>query len=207
MAARLYLVPIVTEAVGSQAWRGPQYLASRAHSAIAGLGGVVWSGSDYGLEPVMLVAAEVTSTQHTLLSSQAGVTALPLNIDQAIGAAALAAVRDALEAVNIPVGGWITASMTYRQVLRASLVVFYLLQRLSGMGYNVRLFAGEITLGSTIGAIPAATRNALNAAATSLGFDTSSITAAMTIRQTLQALAAQWDLTRELGHPLGDYPI
>ncbi len=145
---------------------------------------------DYGLEPVFLVSANLSGSDHTLLAGQSDVTSVPANLDATVTAGALTTVQNALEALNLP-AQWVTTSHTYRQVVGVVIRVSLLAQRFHGKGFG-RIFDGGVTLSTTIGSLPQQKLNNLEEAAQSLGFDTSGVTGGMTIRQALKLLGDQW---------------
>jgi hypothetical protein len=78
-------------------------------------------------------------------------------------------------------------------VLRVVAALFQFHQRYQATsGTSASLFAGGLTLSSTFSSLPASVRTALRNAAISLGYDTSSLTGASTLRQCLKAMADQW---------------
>jgi hypothetical protein len=188
MAFRYYLVPKAGTGVVADPYR-PAYVGDL---------GVPWQGMDYGLEPVFLVRADVTTPQHNGIVANADADAFPANLENTVGSN-LATVSAQLEAKGIP-GDWVTAGMTFRAVLRWVARLFCIAQRLNGRA-RLRLLS-EQTLDSTVGDLSAARRQALNDAAQSLGLDTSSITLAMTIRQALKILGNQITLPIVIGEAL-----
>lgn len=189
MTIRLYLVPLDESTPG---YRGPKYLRWRMNPN--GLD-VVWNAMDYGLHPVALVVADVDTVQHNTLIGNSGVVSLPANLDQSIGAA-LANVQNALEGLSIP-SDWVTAGMTYRRVVRSVLCLFQIAQRYHGM--HVARLLEQGTLDTTVGQLSPATRQRLNQAAQSMGFDTSGISSTWTMRRALKYLLDQWTLPIQIG--------
>lgn len=191
MAVRFYLVPIEEVSRGPGTARGPKYFAWRFDPDPPALvAGVQWAMRDYGLEPTALLAADVDAAQHTLLTSQADVTAVPANLDAQLGAN-LATVQAALENLHIP-GDVLTASNTYRQVLRGTMAIFSLAQRFNGkLGNAGRLFPAGITLSTVYSDLSANVRQNLQDAASELGYDYSGITLASTVRDVLKKIASQ----------------
>jgi hypothetical protein len=188
MTIRYYLVPI--ETVGEA--RGPKYLRWRFTENPTPLG-VTWSGMDFGLEPAMLVRADVTGGQHTTLSANADVVSIPTNIDANITADALPTVKAALETLNIP-ADWVTTAFTYRQVLRMVAGLFQFAQRHHGIHFE-RLFS--FNMDTQFSSLPLPVRQRLIATANSLNYDISGLSGSNTIRQILKDVADQW----------GDKPI
>ncbi len=177
MATQLYIMPIT--GAGTQANpRQPKY-------ASTDLSGADWTGMDFGNEPVMIVATATNAA----LSAESDVLTIPLNLDQNLTADAVTTAETYLENLPLP-GDWITTSMTYRQVVRTVCQFFMLWQRCQGLGL-ARLFTGGVTLSTTFGSLPAATRTLLLNAANSLSLDTSSLTGTSTMRQIFKAVAPQ----------------
>ena len=185
---RYYLVP---ENRATPDERDPKYVASDA-----ALVGLQWVGMDYGVEPVFLLAVfNPTAAQHIALDGKADVFAIPpggvsnTNLDAAIGAGALAAVKVAMEAMFIP-ADWVTAQTTWRQFLAAFVRMCQFMQRLHGM-YNVNLSPGR-GLDYRLNQLPAGLRSQLSDVVQSFGWDTSGITGAWTVRQLLKWVSQQW---------------
>jgi len=155
--------------------------------------GVRYSCMDYGLMPVFFVAAEVTPEQHTTLAAQADVIAIPADITQEIGAG-VATVQARLEQLRIP-ADWVTASHTYRQVLRRVLAWFMFAQRHHGL-HGERLFPDAADLETRVGQLDAGLRQRLIATAGSLALNTSAVTLNTSIRQLLGIITNQ--LSREI---------
>jgi hypothetical protein len=179
VTVRFYIVPREGAGTAKDDYR-PKYVRDM---------GVEFDSWDYGLEPTFLVAAEVTTPQHTSLASNIDVVAIPQNLDATISATALPIVQSNLEALHIP-AGWVTTSHTYRDVLRIVGKLFQFMQRFDGIHARI-FFESGITLDTRINQLTQAQRDALNAAAASMGLNTSSITGPMLIRQALKILGDQ----------------
>lgn len=169
--------------------RVSKYLAASGQAALAGLEGLDYSGSDFGLEPTMLVVANVSPAQHTILIAQLDVTALPVDTTQAIGAGALATVKANLEALKLP-AAWVTTANTYQQVLHVVLAIFQFAGRFAALT-GLDPFAGGFTLDSTVSQLPLAARNGLTATAVDMGLSTAGVTGATTLRAMLKSVADQ----------------
>lgn len=143
---------------------------------------------DMGDEPVCIVVADVGS-DHAAFAAETDVLALPSDLDQQVGAQ-LATVQNALESRNIP-AGWVQGTHTYRQVIRVVAQAFQFMQRLQVVRPG-RLFTGGATLDTRFNQLPVAVRNALVAAATDLGYDTSTLSGTSTLRNILKTMADQW---------------
>jgi len=186
MATRFYLVPKAgTGQTIDDVYRPKYFMNGLGQGLIAGA--IV--AMDYGLEPVFLVAADVTNAEHTTINANSDVTALPLNIDLAVGVN-LATVTGKLDALGLP-SDWVDATTTYRQILRKVTQFMQLAQRLHGL-FNLRVLPVGISLNSTVGSLSANQRQKLADAIASFPNGTASeITAGMTIRAALKTLADQ----------------
>lgn len=181
MATRLYVLPIVGTGASASDSRRPKYTDTH-------LLGVAWTMMDMGDEPVCIVVADVGS-DHAAFAAETDVLALPSDLDQQVGAQ-LATVQNALESRNIP-AGWVQGTHTYRQVIRVVAQAFQFMQRLQVVRPG-RLFTGGATLDTRFNQLPVAVRNALVAAATDLGYDTSTLSGTSTLRNILKTMADQW---------------
>lgn len=181
---RLYLMPLVDTTYRGAPARFPKYADTLRAS------GIDYRAMDYGREPVCLVRApNIDATTHAALVADTTVAAFPADLTQSVGAQ-LANVRQALEDRNIPGGQLVQAGTTYRQIVRAIIIIFQLAQRLDGLGF--RLFGSGVTLDTTYSALPQAMKTALVQMATDFNFETSAITGASTLRQILKAMFDQW---------------
>lgn len=181
MAMRFYLMPITGAGVKGDP-RRPKYTRTD-------LAGFDIDVMDAGNETPCLCAADVPDATHAILVAYADVTAVPADIDQQIGGS-LTAVQAALESFHVP-AGWITATLTYRSVLRTVMALFQFWQRYQALG-GASPFGTGVTLATTFGSLPAAARTALISTAQSLGYATDSLSAGSTLRQCLKAMADQW---------------
>jgi hypothetical protein len=190
MAVRWYLMAMQT----TNSNRYPKYLRARANPT--GLD-VAWGAMDYGLMDVCVCWADTTAAQNTALiaNSDCRLASTGANLDNAIGAGAVANVRSVLEALQIP-GNWVQAADSWRQVLRGTCGLFLFAQRLQG-AFNVRLVPDGYTLDSTWGDIPQAARDFLLQTADELGIDTSGATSSTTLRQIYRVLGNAWG-TRQI---------
>jgi hypothetical protein len=178
-AAHLYIMPL-TGAGTRQSPVKPQYVTQNYNAHL------------FGRQGYALVAATNTAAQDAALAKQPGVIKLPDNLDQQIGGG-LAAVQNALEAINIP-ADWLTASMTYRQAIKTVMGIFSFLQRYVAVtGVQLPVLDGKTVALSTIfGSLPAQAQQRLLDTAKSFGFNTSGLTSGSTMRQVLKAISDQW---------------
>lgn len=186
MATRFYLVPKAGSGQTiDDVYRPKYFMNGLGQGQVAG----AIQAMDYGLEPVFLVAADVTNAEHTAAVANSDVTAFPVNLDAAIGVN-LATVTGKIDALGLP-SEWVDATTTYRQILRKLTQFIQFAQRLHGVA-NVRLLPVGVTLNSTVGSLSAAQRQHLRDAILTFANGTDSeITANMTLRVAIQALAAQ----------------
>ena len=184
MAWHLYFVPTITDA-GDPDIRWPKYMQ-------AFTGPNRWAAMDYGFQPVMLVALDASDAEDAALQLNADVTRVPDNLDQQVGAVALSIIQNALETRHLP-AGWVTAGITYREVLRTIGGFFAFLQRYSTVANSTALvFGGSVNLDTRVNQLPVAVRNNLSATATSLGLNASGITGTTILRTVLKNIADQW---------------
>lgn len=182
----LYVMPLVTatDARGRTLTRQPKYTSTIASFPNRGM-------VDYGNEPWCLVGVvDITVAADTALKANADVIALPVNLDQQIGAGPLAKVRSDLESVNIP-GTWVQATNTWREVVRFVCAVSEFAQRYQGQTGSL-WFTGGVTLATTYGTLPQSAQNGILSAAQSFGFDTSGLVAGSTLRQILVSVGNQY---------------
>lgn len=183
MAVRVYILPI--ERVGI--YRGPKYFAWRFS-----VGGIVcpWQQVDYGLVDFAVLAADVTDPQHTSVSGNADVLALPLNLDSTLTGGSVTSTRDFLEAFNIP-ANWITGGQTWRSLLRTVTGMFLYVQRVTAIVGETLDFQA-VPLNAQINDFPQVWQTALAQAAADMGFDYTGITGATTVRILLKTMADAW---------------
>lgn len=123
---RFYFVPI--EQVGAA--RGPEYFHWRFDDELVPeLAGVQWNMIDYGLINQGIVAANVTTAQHTYLSAQTGVLAVPVDLDANLTGGQITALNNYLEGINVP-ADWL-AGGTVREGLRTVTAMYQYMQRLT----------------------------------------------------------------------------
>lgn len=202
MSWRLYIVPVtkIIPAPGRE-FTAPSYFYGRKTAGLAGMEGVVWAWERYVWESNGLVAADTSDAQHALLVAQTDVIAVP-GLDTNIPNATVRnRVRNLLEAGNIP-GSWVNTGMSYRTVIRTVLGIFRFHGRFVSKGG--RVFAGGVTLDTTISQLPAQAVTRLQEAATELGIDYSWVTGTTTMRQLLKGMA---DLFGTMQYQIGGVAI
>jgi hypothetical protein len=177
---RFYVLPKATNDLGAIA---PKYLSENAVTS--------WQSMDYGLENAFLVGADVTSAQHTALSAQLDVIAIPLALDNTIAPSALSTVQSRLEGMNIP-ANWVTTSHTYRDVVRITAKVFQFMQRFHARQLR-SFFQAGMTLDTQWNALTQAQKAALKDVADSFSppLDTTGITSTSTLRDILRTVVQQ----------------
>lgn len=193
MSVRFYLVPLEFSLDGRR--RGSKYFPFLGDPDPPALmsATIPYALQPFGAEPTALLAADVDAAQHTTLAGLADVTVIPQNLDSQLGAN-LATVQAQLEALNIPANA-VTATNTYRQVLRGVIAIFSVSQRFYSIRgtspAGSRLFPPGITFATTLGDLSVDVRSDLQTAATQLGYDYSGLTLTSTLRQVLNKLASQ----------------
>lgn len=191
MAFRLYIVPVVGTGAKSDP-RRPKYFSTDA----AGVGTssmvptAAWGAIDYGNEPWMVVGGDLATSDDTLIVGQPDAFALPFDLSVVLTAPQVTNVQNKLEAINLP-AGWVNTSLLWVEVVRIVLGMFTLMERYQGIHGTGVVFTGGVSLATTVAALPAAVRNDLSTAATSLGLDVSSIVGTTTLRNMLKILADQ----------------
>lgn len=185
MAIRWYLLPL--ETIDNR--RGPKYFKHRGNPS--GLD-VRWGMMDYGLMPVALLWADVSNAEHTGLIANSDVRHVVqhTNVDNQVGGGAVTAIRDGLEALDIP-GNWVQATDTWRQVLRGVMGMFQFAQRVHGK-FGVTLLPDGYSLNTTWSELPQGARTILLETAQELGIDTGGATGATTLRQIYKAFGDAW---------------
>jgi len=189
MANRLYVVPVVGAGTDADR-RRPKYF----RDVIAGAYGAM----DYGVEPWMVVGADLSASDHALLASQVDVQALPLDLTATLTGGQVTATKAFLEAANLP-AGWVTTALTWAAVVRTVLGVFSFVQRFGAIYAAATgspppsLFSGGVTLDSTFGSLPLAVRTALADTADDQGISTAGITGGTTVRVLLKTMADAYE--------------
>lgn len=182
------LVPKIGDGLSPLTAFKPKYTTPGALGA--GLDLVGWQAMNYGLEDVFLLKVPgLTAEQRAALQSQPDAMVVPQNLDSQVSSLALTGLKSKLESVNLP-AHWITADMTYRQVVRGFRRAITFMQRWRGL-FGVRLFGGGVTLDTRLNQLTAQQRQRLSAVADDLGLDRTQVTNTMTIRQVLKLLADQ----------------
>lgn len=168
--------------------RRPKYAAE-----MRAVPGAAYVAMDYGAEPLFLVSVKgIDTATHNTIAADATVAVLPLDLTQAVGAANLTNVQNQLETRNIPGAQLVTAATTYRQLIRAVIIIFQLAQRMDGMGYPSFFAASGFTLATTYSALPQSAKTVLVSMAESFRFNTSGISGSTTLRQLFKGMYDQW---------------
>jgi hypothetical protein len=106
----------------------------------------------------------------------------------------VAQVQNALEAFNLP-AGWVTTTMTFRQVLRIVGAACQFMQRWAELGGG-KIFGGTVTLATTRNQLPAAARTRVTNVYNSFGYSTTILSTNYTLRALIKNAADQYkDLT------------
>lgn len=128
---KFYLVPIevVPTGPGTEA-RGPKYFNWRYDPDPPALVSGNWAMMDYGFMPyALIVAKDITQTDHDALILNADVFDFPDNLDLPVTDPGIDAF---FEAINIPTE-WLTPSTTYRELMRQTAGMFQFNQRYGGI--------------------------------------------------------------------------
>jgi hypothetical protein len=153
---------------------------------------------EYMNEPAFFVVADATVEEHTALSAQPDVVALPANLDAPISAAALPTVQAKLEALKFP-STWVTTDHTYRQVLQVVARLCTLSQWWSDLFPGQRMFPVGTTLDTRINQMPASWRQQWQALAAQRGLDISTVSGTTLLRNALRIVVPQIPLVRLQG--------
>lgn len=182
MAWHVYVVPVIGVGTHSDPRRAA-YLSGMT---------APYSSIDFGNQPQMLTAADVTTAQDTDLRTHNDVFLVPDDFDSSVGpGATLNNVRSGLEARDIP-GNWIVSSTHYRQILRLVFSIFFLFQRYAAVaGTNDQIIQPPITLDSTFASLSAAVQQGLITSATQFDLNTSLFTGANLLRVILKDVGDQ----------------
>lgn len=145
----------------------------------------------YGAEGVCLVAVDVSSLDHGIISGNSDVLSFPENLDANPGSAARNTAVTALEARGIP-AGWVQAGMSWRQILRSVAKIVRVTKEMDGAANLIgRLLSNGRTLSTQLQDLPQGIRQRMIAYAQRNGWDTSGLSNTSTIRQILKFLADQ----------------
>lgn len=187
MAFRIYIVPIIgTGAHGDP--RRPKYFTDGTIAA------ATYGTLTYGTEPRMIVGADLPSGDDVIIVGKPDVLAFPFDLAPTLTGGQVTAVRNALEAANIP-AGWVTTADTWANVFRGVAGMCSFLSRYEGVYAEQTgtaapsLFAGGVTLASAFSSLPAAVQTALIATAQDQGISTAGLSGATTLRTILRSMA------------------
>lgn len=193
MAVRLYFVDMLPFPSG--VGRYPAHFGSSRGGVapdpqLVGIDGK--STMDYGLIPVALVAADVTTDQDDYLRQLPDVISFPANIDAVIPDAVLPNARAALRSKRIP-SIFLSSGDTYRKAAREIAGVIQFMQRVTtirGADPSQLAVSGEF-LDWRFNQLPLAWRNAMQQAATELNFSTSGLVGTSPLETVLTSIATQ----------------
>lgn len=187
MTVRFYMLPIERNGLA----RGPKYFNWRNDPDPPALVTCTWALKDYGVIDYGLVCADVTSQNHTDLSAQSDVGAVPTTLDNTLTGGQVTAVQNRLEAIALP-ATWVTTALTWRQVLRSITGIMLYMQRVTALSGQSPFDTGA-TLSTQIGSISQQWRDWMQQAANDMAFDYSAVTGSTTVRQLLKMMADQFD--------------
>lgn len=144
----------------------------------------------FGNQGYFIVSADVSDALDKAAQGQADVIRIPDNLNATIGTN-LAKVQSQLEAINIP-ADWITASMTYRTVVRTITQMFLFMNRFAGInGVTVPLLTDLLPLDTPFSSLSKLNQDRLYKTGASFSLDTSTWSTS-TLRQILKNIADQF---------------
>jgi len=204
MAIRLYIVPVIGTGATKATARRPKYFTDGTITPTLG-----WSAMDYGFEPWMLVAADLSGADDVTLAAEPDAFALPFDLSPTLTAPQVANVQNKLEAANLP-SGWVNTSLTWTQVVKTVIGVLSFFQRFGAVYAKQNgvapgsIYGSGITLDSTFGSLSVPIRNAMLSTAVSFGFSTAGLNSGATIRVILKAMA---DLSQSATFTIGGLTV
>lgn len=193
---RMYFVPMLTVQGAHGTEHRPKYFRDGTLTPPPAIG-----LTDYGFEPTCAVGADLSPAQDAQVVAFADVNAVPFDLDSHPNAAGVTAVKNYLEANNIP-AGWVTIALTWRQIVRNVLHFFSFAQAYGGeyswqnpLQTPPSFFAGGRTVDTQFGTIPVAMQNAMIAAADNFTpkLDRTGLQPTTTFRTIFKSMADQMD--------------
>lgn len=188
---RVYVMPI-SGSGSKQQPRRPRY-------ASTDLAGTPWTMMDYGIHAQCLITADVTPAQHSALISHNDVTAFPEDLDTLLGSQA-AELQIFLRKVDIP-ADWITATLTYRELIDGLSCQFQYMQRVN-FYRATPLFSRTVALELPWQDLPADARVDMQEAADSFPVSMAQISPTTLLETALTSMASQlpgWPLPLAVG--------
>lgn len=183
---RIYIVPVIGTGTHIDP-RRPKYFGD-------GTVPEQYSAMDYGMEPWMVVAADLSPADDAIVIGEPDAFGLPFDLTANLTGGQVTAVKNFLESINLP-AGWVNTSFTWTGVLRIVLGIFSYFQRFTFIYAEANngvvpgtIFNGGISLNSTFGSLPAAVRSAMIATAQDQNISTAGMTGSTTIRVILKVL-------------------
>lgn len=131
---RFYLVPveIVSQGEGHES-RGPKYFDWRFDPDPPALISSQWAWMTYGFTPYgLLLAIDISPTDHASLIANSDVYAFPENLDQPVTDPN---IDTFFEGIHIPTD-WLTPATTYRELIRQTAGMIQINQRYKGIAAN-----------------------------------------------------------------------
>lgn len=180
---RFYLIPMEKYRTTRGIGRHPRYL-----SDYKGLG---WSNVTYGNSMVGLVAVDNPSAEdHDRLTRHGDVFAFPADLDTRPSPAEAKALDSYLDNIIAP-ADWVTPEMSYREILRVILGMFFYAQRYAGVSGFKDLFGDGVGMDTKVMDLPDKARLDMITAAKSLWLDDDHIAGDSTMREALLSLASE----------------
>lgn len=192
MAFRLYIVPMVGTGIGSiidNARKAKYFFDGTLLDPVTGAISIF----DYGIEPWAVVGADLSSADDVRVVAMPDAFAVPFNLDALLANGQVTAVKNKLEAINMP-AGWVNTTLTWREVVRSVLGMCTFMQRFSAVNGGVSLFAAGVTLQTAFNALPTGIGDKILQAANSFvpPLDTTGLSGTVTVRQILKSAADQF---------------
>lgn len=196
MARRLYIVPKIGTGAVDDHYRPKYFMTVHNYAQAPDIAAVfTMAFVDFGWEQMMLVSADTTAAEHTSITANADVVAIPINLDNNVGVN-LATVQSKLESLNIP-ADWVTSGMTFRQVVRFVTQYADFMNRYQAK--QLVRFLNAVTLDSTVGDLSLTVRQKMQEVADDNGLSTQGITLTTTIRSALKIIAQQLPFIQSVG--------
>lgn len=176
MALRIYIVPMVTELVGTKFDIHPQYIYGLPY---------IWAAIPYGSDDVCICGVhDISTADHNSLIANSDVFGLPENLDQLMATNAVNVAQTFLENLNIP-ANWINTSRTYREVVKIVIGIFQFNQIWSGLTNGNTPFKEGMNLSTQYNQMSTIVKKRLRDCFDILNIDRTSLTATSSIREAL----------------------
>ncbi len=159
---------------------GPKYLP---HTSIG-----YYETFDFGRENAVIACAYVTDAEHTKLSANIDVVAIP-DLDTKVTAAGLGRIQSNLAGLKVPSDD-LTSATTWREVVSRLLHTFAINQRFDGLR-GATLFSSNVTLDKRADQLTADQKTDLVTVGQSFGLDTTIVNGSNTVNTVLKSFDQQ----------------